>query len=101
MSEAAPHLSVDSATGIDVTLPIAGAGARAYAFVVDWHIRLVLGLAWYGAAALLYNYLREGAVSVAPPVTNEARWFGAVFIVFGVFLVSLSGAKKKTLSTED
>jgi uncharacterized RDD family membrane protein YckC len=80
MSEAAPHLSVDSATGIDVTLPIAGAGARSYAFVVDWHIRLMLGLAWYGAAALLYNYLREGTVSVAPPVTNEARWFGAVLV---------------------
>lgn len=80
MSEVAPHLSVDSATGIDVTLPIAGAGARSYAFVVDWHIRLVLGLAWYGAAALLYNYLRESTVSVAPPVTNEARWFGAVLV---------------------
>jgi len=32
---------------------------------------------------------------------SKARWFGAVFIVFGVFLVSLSGAKKKELSTED
>lgn len=78
MSETAPQLSVDSATGIDVTLPLAGAGARSYAFVVDWHIRLVLALAWYGAAALLYNYLQNGALSVAPPLTSEARWFGAV-----------------------
>jgi uncharacterized RDD family membrane protein YckC len=78
VNEALRHLSVDSATGIDVTLPIAGIGARSYAFVADWHIRLVLGLAWYGAAALLYNYLRTGGVSVAPPAGNEARWFGAV-----------------------
>jgi uncharacterized RDD family membrane protein YckC len=80
VSETAPQLSVDSATGIDVTLPLAGAGARSYAFVVDWHIRLVLGLAWYGAAALLYNYLRDGSLSVAPPPDNDARWFGAVLV---------------------
>ncbi|HEV2286265.1 MAG TPA: RDD family protein [Steroidobacteraceae bacterium] len=78
MNETAQRLSVDSATGIDVTLPIAGIGARSYAFVADWHIRLVLGLAWYGAAALLYNYLRAGALSLAPPAGNEARWFGSV-----------------------
>ncbi len=80
MSEAAPQLSVDSATGIDVTLALAGAGARSYAFVADWHIRLVLGLAWYGAAGLLYNYLRDGRLSVAPPPANDARWFGAVLV---------------------
>ncbi|HUO19403.1 MAG TPA: RDD family protein [Steroidobacteraceae bacterium] len=78
MSGTAQQLSVDSATGIDVTLPIAGIGARSYAFVADWHIRLVLGLAWYGAAALLYNYLRGEGLSVAPPGANEARWFGIV-----------------------
>jgi uncharacterized RDD family membrane protein YckC len=74
MNEAAPGLSVDSATGIDVSLPLAGAGARSYAFVVDWHIRLLLALAWYTSAALLYN----GRLSLTPPLTNEARWFGAV-----------------------
>jgi len=80
VSEAAPQLSVDSATGIDVTLPLAGAGARSYAFVVDWHVRVVLGLAWYGAAGLLYNYLRDGGLSVAPPSENDPRWFGAVLV---------------------
>jgi uncharacterized RDD family membrane protein YckC len=73
VNEATPSLSVDSATGIDVSLPVAGAGARSYAFVVDWHVRLVLALAWYTAAALLYN----GQLSLTPPLTN-ARWFGAV-----------------------
>jgi uncharacterized RDD family membrane protein YckC len=80
VNEAAQHLSVDSATGIDVTLPLAGIGARSYAFVADWHVRLVLGLAWYGAAALLYNYLRDGGVSLAPPAGSEARWFGTVLV---------------------
>ena len=74
MSEVAPGLAVDSVTGIDVSLPLAGAGARSYAFIVDWHIRLVLGLAWFVSGALLYN----GRLSLNPPLTNEARWFGTV-----------------------
>lgn len=80
MNELAQQLSVDSATGIDVTLPLAGAGARSYAFVVDWHIRVVLGLAWYGAATLLYNYARNGGISLAPPLGTDARWFGVVLV---------------------
>jgi len=74
MSEAAPGLVVDSVTGIDVSLPVAGPGARAYAFLVDWHIRVVLALGWFVSGALLYN----GRLVLAPPLTSEARWFGAV-----------------------
>jgi uncharacterized RDD family membrane protein YckC len=37
---------VQSATGVDLTLAIAGPGSRSYAFVIDWHIRLLLGCAW-------------------------------------------------------
>jgi uncharacterized RDD family membrane protein YckC len=74
MSEVAPGLVVDSVTGIDVSLPVAGPGARAYAFLVDWHIRVILALGWYVLGALLYN----GRLSLAPPLGNDARWFGAV-----------------------
>lgn len=80
MSGIAQQLSVDSATGIDVSLPLAGAGARSYAFVVDWHIRVLLGLAWYGGGTLLYNYLRDGEVSLAPPLGTSPRFFGAVLV---------------------
>lgn len=31
---------------MDITLPIAGPGTRAYAFIIDWHIRLLVALAW-------------------------------------------------------
>ena len=37
------RVSVQSATGVDLTLAIAGPGSRTYAFVIDWHIRLLLG----------------------------------------------------------
>jgi uncharacterized RDD family membrane protein YckC len=34
-------------------LPIAGPGGRAYAFVIDWHIRLLLAVAWWLIVTLL------------------------------------------------
>ena len=38
---------------MDVTLPIAGPGTRAYAFIIDWHIRLLVALAWVLAGLLV------------------------------------------------
>ena len=74
MSGATRDLAVDSVTGIDVSLPVAGPGARSYAFLVDWHIRVILGLAWFVAGALLYN----GRWSLAPPLAIDARWSAGV-----------------------
>ena len=74
MSTPLPGLVVDSVTGIDVSLAVAGPGARAFAFLIDWHIRLILALAWFVAAALLYN----GRLSLAIPVPPDAHWFGWV-----------------------
>jgi len=45
-----PDLRIESVTGVDVTLPIAGLGGRSYAFIIDWHIRLIGGLAWFFVA---------------------------------------------------
>jgi uncharacterized RDD family membrane protein YckC len=69
----AADLIVASATGVDVHIRIAGPGARSLAYVTDWLIRVVLALAWYGAAAMLYN----GAPSLARH-PEDARWLVAV-----------------------
>jgi uncharacterized RDD family membrane protein YckC len=71
-----PDLVVDSATGVDVSLPVAGPGARSFAFVVDWHFRVILFIAWYVVAAIIYN----GAWSLTPPVEPNAAWFGLVVL---------------------
>ena len=48
------QLELTSTDATAVSLPIAGTGSRSYAFIIDWHIRLILALAWFiGAAALL------------------------------------------------
>ena len=44
VNEPAPGLIIDSNTGIEVSLPVAGPGARAYAFIIDWHVRAILAL---------------------------------------------------------
>lgn len=71
-----PDLVVDSATGVDVSLPVAGPGARSYAFVIDWHIRVVLLIAWYVVGAVIYN----GAWTLVPPIEPSATWFGLVVL---------------------
>lgn len=50
-----PTVILQSVTGVDVELRIAGPGSRSYAFVIDWHIRLVLALAWLFIAMILYS----------------------------------------------
>jgi len=74
VNDIVPELSVDSVTGIDVSLAVAGAGARSFAFIIDWFVRLVLALAWYALGAFVYNR----GLSIAAPLTNDATWFGAV-----------------------
>ncbi len=51
---ASPTITLQSITGVDVELRIAGAGSRSFAFVIDWHIRLILALAWTFTALFLY-----------------------------------------------
>lgn len=51
----APQVTLQSITGVDVELRIAGAGSRSYAFVIDWHIRLVLALAWLIIGSWLFT----------------------------------------------
>jgi uncharacterized RDD family membrane protein YckC len=70
----ASDLVIDSVTGVDVALPIAGPGARAYGFIIDWMIRTILFIAWYVVAALLYN----GRWSLSAPSNPEGSWFGMV-----------------------
>jgi uncharacterized RDD family membrane protein YckC len=40
------EFAVQGMTGVDLSLLIAGPGSRAYAFIIDWHIRLVVAIAW-------------------------------------------------------
>ena len=49
---AAPQVTLQSITGVDVELRIAGVGSRSFAFVIDWHIRVILALSWWTVGTL-------------------------------------------------
>jgi len=40
------RIAVDSGQGLSVGLQVAGIGARSYAFLIDWHLRVLLAVAW-------------------------------------------------------
>ena len=67
------QLRIAGLTGVDLGLEIAGPGSRSYAFLIDWHIRVLLALGWFGAAVLLRDLLgivvsraQVGAIGVLP-----------------------------------
>jgi uncharacterized RDD family membrane protein YckC len=84
MSEPLPGLSVDSVTGIDVSLPVAGPGVRSFAFLIDWHIRLLLALAWWLLGSFLYN----GRLALNAPLAHQQAWFGTVMLpAFAIYFL--------------
>jgi uncharacterized RDD family membrane protein YckC len=48
------YLHIQTTEGLDYQLEIAGMGARSHAFVIDWHIRLLLALAWLAIVGLVF-----------------------------------------------
>ncbi|MCP5472446.1 MAG: RDD family protein [Steroidobacteraceae bacterium] len=74
------ELRIDSATGVEVALPVVGAGGRAYAFVIDWHIRVALAIAWYGSSALLHSWLAGGTARLNIPFDPGPSWFLGVML---------------------
>lgn len=46
-------LAIPSVTGVDLNLRIAGPGARSYAFIIDWHIRVLGAAAWFLTSMLV------------------------------------------------
>lgn len=74
---ATEELSIKGLTGVDLSLQVAGLGTRAYAFIIDWHIRLLLVLAW-----VLVGFLVS---SPFPSAAAAALWL-LVFLVPGLIV---------------
>jgi uncharacterized RDD family membrane protein YckC len=66
-----PALDIDTVLGVPVHLRIAGPGARAYAFTVDWVIRSALAAAWFALLAFAVN----GSFTLSAPQDSDTLWF--------------------------
>lgn len=75
-----PELREPSATGVEARLRVAGAGARAHAFMVDFYIRVALAFAWYAAGAVLHSTAAVGEATLRPPREPDDWWASAVVI---------------------
>lgn len=69
----------------DSRLPIAGLGGRSYAFLIDWHIRAIAGLAWYLAGAWALER------DLIPKQTDAVFWWAAVAPALAIYLLYHSG----------
>lgn len=84
MSAPASVLIVDSVTGVEVELPLAGPGVRAFAFVIDWHIRTILAITWYVIGMMLYN---QDIGNISPPLDTDGIWFGFIALPAGAIYI--------------
>jgi uncharacterized RDD family membrane protein YckC len=75
--------SIPSVTGVDLNLRIAGPGARSYAFVVDWHIRLLGALAWF-VAGTLFLY---GSLVINLQAPDTVYTFGVILPVTAIYFL--------------
>ena len=67
-----PQITLQTVTGVDVELTIAGPGSRSYAFIIDWHIRLLIMLAWLLVGHLIYG---AGTFQMPPnPGSGYVLW---------------------------
>lgn len=82
-----PELHEPSATGVEARLRVAGVGARAHAFMVDFYIRVGLAFGWYAAGAVLHSTLGGGTATLRPPREPDIWWTSAVVIPSVVFYV--------------
>lgn len=60
----ADRLRVDSITGVPIEFPIAGPGGRSYAFLIDWHIRVLIAAAWLLPMTLLLSNMTDSGKDV-------------------------------------
>lgn len=52
-------LSVRTPAGLDMQMEIAGIGGRSLAFLIDWHLRVLLALAWFLIGGAFYSAVHD------------------------------------------
>jgi uncharacterized RDD family membrane protein YckC len=57
------QLHITGLTGVELNLGLAGPGSRSYAFIIDWHIRVLLSLAWMLGAWVLLRIFKFPAMA--------------------------------------
>jgi uncharacterized membrane protein SpoIIM required for sporulation/uncharacterized RDD family membrane protein YckC len=83
----APEILSTNPTGVVARLRIAGVGARAYAFTVDFNIRIALAFAWYASGAVLHSSANALEVTLRRPREPDIWWTYAIEIPVAVIFL--------------
>ena len=75
MNAPSAALIVDSVTGVEVELSVAGPGARSFAFIIDWNIRAILAIAWLCVGMMIYN---GSLTDLTPPLEADGLWISLI-----------------------
>jgi uncharacterized RDD family membrane protein YckC len=68
------QLRIAGLTGVEITLDLAGAGSRSFAFIIDWHIRFFAALMWLLTAL----YLTASVTGQMPTAAQMPKAFTSV-----------------------
>jgi uncharacterized membrane protein SpoIIM required for sporulation/uncharacterized RDD family membrane protein YckC len=93
---APPRVDVPSATGVDAQLVLAGPGARAMAFVLDWLLSVALAILWY----FLASFVLLGNLSGDADLEDRTLWYlagmvpaAAIYLLYHLILEPLMGGR--------
>lgn len=71
-------VKIESITGVDVELRVAGPGGRSFAFIIDWHIRALGALAWLFLA---------GGIAAAGGLDQATLLYGVFLPAAGIYFL--------------
>jgi uncharacterized RDD family membrane protein YckC len=71
------QLRIAGLTGVEITLDIAGAGSRSFAFIIDWHIRFFAALLWLLTAL----YVAVSAIGHLPSAAHMPKAFASAGVL--------------------
>lgn len=70
------QITIQSADATEFSLPVAGIGSRSYAFIIDWHIRVVIALAWVLVMFVILYFSPEENIGLF----TDSFWSSLAFI---------------------
>jgi uncharacterized RDD family membrane protein YckC len=68
------QLTLHTVDAVEVRLPIAGAGSRAYAFIIDWHVRTLAAIVLAVPLMMLNGWMQEALPGVDAGVFLVLAW---------------------------
>jgi len=78
-------LKVPTVDGMELRLDVAELGSRSYAFILDWHFRLVLSLVWlFGAWVLMTD---AGGQTIRSVTSDDGSHWGAYLFFLPATLI--------------